>query len=224
MKKFVNLVVIMFVALLPRAFASENMNLSGKVLEAMNSGGYAYVLVELESEQRWFAGPSAQINVGDVVSFNEEGIGMTQFHSKSLDRDFDVIYFVNAIHNGNSAPVAASGKAAQSGAAIDKITPAEGGKTVADIVAQKEALSGKTVVLRGKVVKFSPQIMKKNWLHIQDGTSDSVTGLNDLTITTADSARVGDIVTITGTLTLNKDFGYGYKYDLIIEEATIVTE
>ncbi|MDB1124979.1 hypothetical protein [Vibrio algarum] len=223
MKKFVSLVTIIYTLTLSSAFASQNVNLKGTVVEAMNSGGYAYVLVELESEHRWFAGPSAQINVGDVVSFNEEGIAMTEFHSKSLNRDFDVIYFVNAIQNGNTVS-AVAGKKSMAGMVTEKITPAEGGQTLAEIVAQKEAMSGKTVMLRGKVVKFSPHIMKTNWLHIQDGTSDAVTGVGDLTITTSDSAKVGDIVTITGKLTLNKDFGYGYKYDLIIEDATVVTE
>lgn len=223
MKKLVSLITIIYTLTLSSAFASEIVNLKGTVVEAMNSGGYAYVLVELESEQRWFAGPSAQINVGDVVSFNEEGIAMTEFHSKSLNRDFDVIYFVNAIQNGNTVS-AVAGKKSMTGMVTEKITPAEGGQTLSEIVAQKEALSGKTVMLRGKVVKFSPHIMKTNWLHIQDGTSDAVTGVSDLTITTSDSVKVGDIVTITGKLTLNKDFGYGYKYDLIIEDAAVTTE
>ena len=33
--------------------------------------------------------------------------------------------------------------------------------------------------------------------------------------------KVGDIVTFEGKLVLNKDFGYGYKYDYLVEKATI---
>jgi hypothetical protein len=78
--------------------------------------------------------------------------------------------------------------------------------------------------LRGKVVKFSPQIMGKNWLHIQDGTGDATAGTNDLTVTTAADAQVGDTVLVTGMVTLDKDFGYGYKYNVIVEDAKIDVE
>jgi hypothetical protein len=217
--KIISLAAIVALSFLPSAFAAANAGLSGKVIEAINSGGYAYVLVDLGNEKRWFAGPSAQINEGDVVSFKEEGIAMSQFHSKSLDRDFDVIYFVNTIVNGSTTGTGANGASLTS--VTEKIARAEGGKTVAEIVQQKESLSGNSVTFRGKVVKFSPQIMKTNWLHIQDGTADPESGINDITVTTNGSARVGDIVTIKGIVTLDKDFGYGYHYDLIVEQATV---
>ena len=76
--------------------------------------------------------------------------------------------------------------------------------------------------MRGKVVKFSPQIMGKNWIHVQDGTGAA--GTNDLTVTTLDEAKVGDTVLVTGKITLNKDFGMGYKYDLIIEDGKVKVE
>ena len=95
-------------------------------------------------------------------------------------------------------------------------------KTVGDIYGGKAGLAGKDVAVRGKVVKFSPQIMGKNWIHVQDGTGAA--GTNDLTVTTLDEAKVGDTVLISGKITLNKDFGMGYKYDLIIEDGKVKVE
>ena len=105
---------------------------------------------------------------------------------------------------------------------LSGITPAAGGHTVGDIHAKKAELNGKPVKVRGKVVKFSPQIMGKNWIHIQDGTGDA--GANDLTVTTDVTANTGDTVLISGTLSLDKDFGYGYAYGVIIEDADVTVE
>lgn len=95
-------------------------------------------------------------------------------------------------------------------------------QTVAEIYAGQNGLLGTVVNVRGKVVKFSSQIMGKNWAHIQDGTGSA--GTNDLTVTTADAARVGDTVLVSGKITLNKDFGAGYKYALILEDAKVTVE
>ena len=105
---------------------------------------------------------------------------------------------------------------------LSGITPAAGGQTVGDIHAKKAELNGKPVKVRGKVVKFSPQIMGKNWIHIQDGTGEA--GSNDLTVTSGVTANTGDTVLISGTLTLDKDFGYGYAYDVIVEDAEVTVE
>lgn len=103
------------------------------------------------------------------------------------------------------------------------IARAEGGKTVAEIFAEKDQLSGQTVVLRGKVVKTNPNIMGKNWLHVRDGSGAE--GSNDLTVTTSDAApNVGETVVVTGSVVLNKDFGMGYAYDVIIEDAQVAVE
>jgi len=104
------------------------------------------------------------------------------------------------------------------------IAKAEGGKTVAEVFGEKDALAGQPVTFRGKVVKTNPDIMGKNWLHVRDGSGEE--GTNDLTITTAAGAlpNVGDTVLVTGTVTLNKDFGMGYAYDVLIEDAEVTVE
>lgn len=103
------------------------------------------------------------------------------------------------------------------------IARAEGGKTVAELFAEKDQLAGQPVVIRGKVVKSNPGIMGKNWLHVRDGSGTE--GTNDITVTTAaDVAKVGDTVLVKGPVTLNKDFGMGYQYDVIIEDAEVTVE
>lgn len=103
------------------------------------------------------------------------------------------------------------------------IAKAEGGKTVAEVFAEKDALAGQPVTFRGKVVKVNPDIMGKNWLHVRDGSGAE--GTNNLTITTAGTVpNVGDTVLVNGTVTLNKDFGMGYTYDVLIEDAQVTVE
>jgi hypothetical protein len=106
--------------------------------------------------------------------------------------------------------------------AAEKIQKAKGGYTVEELYAKKDKLNGKKVSVRGKVVKFSPGIMGRNWIHLQDGTGKQ--GTNDMTVTTNQTAAVGDTALVTGTLVTNKDFGAGYKYAVIIEDATVKVE
>lgn len=97
-----------------------------------------------------------------------------------------------------------------------------GGKSVAEVWAARSALNGKEVIVRGKVVKFLGGIMGTNWMHVQDGTGSKEKGDNDLTVTTNEKMKVGDVVTIKGTLAADKDFGAGYQYAVIVEKATVV--
>lgn len=93
--------------------------------------------------------------------------------------------------------------------------------TVADIFAKAKELNGKKVKVRGQVVKFSPAIMGKNWLHLQDGTGDPLRNTHDLVVTTAGEAAKGDMVVVEGVVAADKDFGYGYKYDVIVEDVAV---
>ena len=106
---------------------------------------------------------------------------------------------------------------------LSGIAKAEGGKTVAEVFAEKDALAGKTVTVRGKVVKVNGGIMGKNWLHVRDGSGAE--GTNDLTVTTAgELPALGATVVVTGPVTLDKDFGMGYAYDVIVEDAEVKVE
>jgi hypothetical protein len=102
------------------------------------------------------------------------------------------------------------------------IKKAAGGKSVQEIIANKANLNGKEVKLRGKVVKYNPNILGKNWLHVRDGTGSA--GSNDLLVTTTDTAKVGDTVLVTGKVATDKDFGANYKYAVMVEDGKVVVE
>jgi len=106
---------------------------------------------------------------------------------------------------------------------VEKATGPEA-HTVSELYSRKDGLSGKVVTVRGQVVKVSQGIMGKNWLHIQDGSGDGQKGDYDLTVTTGAEAAAGDTVVVKGTFVTNKDFGHGYMYDIIIEDAEIQRE
>ena len=90
--------------------------------------------------------------------------------------------------------------------------------TVVEIYEQGIKLNQQKVVVRGKVVKVSPKIMGKNWIHMQDGSGDSKTGTHDLVLTSQEQPKVGEILLAEGVLAADKDFGAGYRYKVIVEE------
>ena len=206
--------------------------ISGKVAETMDASGYTYVLVDTGKEQIWVAGPQTAVKVGDEV-YIPGGSAMPNFESKTLNRTFEQIIFAPSImvSGADQAMPGALGTGDKPQAApvapavqvdLSNITKAEGGKTVAEIFAGRQELNGKKVLLRGKVVKFMSGIMGKNWLHVKDGTGTP--GTDDLVVTTQIAAKVGDQVLVNGVLAADKDFGSGYRYDAIVEDADVTIE
>jgi hypothetical protein len=205
--------------------------LTGIVLEAMNAGGYTYLrLKTADGGEVWAAVNESKVNKGDQVTVLNP-MTMTNFESKTLGRTFAKIYF------GTLAAGAAPGSApavemtAQHTAAATgptdvgpiKVGKAEGpeGQTVAALFAKKSALKDAKIAVRGKVVKFTPGVMGKNWIHLRDGTGSREKKDDDITATTDATAAVGDVVVIRGTLRLDRDFGMGYSYPVLIEEAKV---
>lgn len=213
------------------ALASQSGATSGTVIETMNSGGYTYVHVDAGEKKIWAAAPPFEVSVGDQVIV-PPGAAMRDFHSKTLDRTFETIYFQAGIQVAgirNEVPGSGSKHAGsqptEPTVALDLsgIAKAEGGKTIAEILDAGPALSGQEIAVRGRVAKFVPQIMGTNFLHLSDGTTSSGGG-SDLTVTTNTAVEVGALVLVRGIVTTDKDFGYGYKYDLIIENANVTEE
>ena len=214
----------------PSANPADQM-VTGVVLETMDSGGYTYVRVNIDEEELWAAGVKVALKVGDTVSFSK-GMEMRGFRSDSLDRTFDSVYFVDALHVGTAAPGAAGAVASPHGRVgnapatnidVSGIKPADGGKTVKEVYEKKTSLSGKEISIRAKVVKANLGVMGKNWFHLRDGTETN-DGNNDLTITSMDTAAVGDIVLVRGKVVTDRLYGFGYRYDLIIEDAEVTRE
>ncbi|MBT8402028.1 MAG: hypothetical protein KJO98_16250 [Rhodothermia bacterium] len=204
---------------------------SGKVTETMNAAGYTYLNVDTGTETFWAAAPAFAVEVGDPVVV-PDGMPMQDFHSSALDRDFDVVYFVDQVSvsgdgaggDGSTAPLEMPAghppvTVADADLAAGDIEVPEGARSVGEIIAAADELNGETVAFKGRVVKYNANIMGSNWLHVQDGTGSA--GQNDLTVTTNDVVSVGDIVTVTGILATDKDFGAGYRYDVIVEGAHV---
>lgn len=202
-----------------------NTNPAGKVLETMNAGGYTYANLEANGTNTWVAYPVLETRVGESLSFRS-CLPMNNFQSKTLNRKFDSIMFCNAPDVAATAPATPSQKEAKKAAPVDKIKveKANGANayTVDEIFSKRAPLDGKQVVVRGQVVKVSSSIMNRNWVHLQDGTGSVDNKTNDLVVTTNDNAEVGDIITVTGTLAKDKDFGGGYKYTAIIEKGIVM--
>jgi hypothetical protein len=208
---------------------------TGTVLETMDAVTYTYVRVKTDKGDVWAATSQFKVAVGDKVVVPLE-MPMENFRSNALKRDFPLIFFATRITKEGEAPAAESAIAAMGGAlppghsptgparaTVTEVIPQPaGGTAVAALWTNRKTLAGKLVTVRGKVVKFNGGILGKNWFHLQDGTGTEKDGTNDIPVTSAAETKVGDIVTITGTLDLDKDFGSGYAYAVIIEDAKIV--
>jgi hypothetical protein len=212
------------------ANAGPAQSLTGKVTETMDAGGYTYIRLEHKGKKTWFAVPQMAVTKGQVMTLGL-GMEMKNFTSKTLNRTFESIYFTNGPITAQ--PEGAS-NAAQAHHGTNKSASVEtnvkisvkkaSGKnayTVAEVFAKKDVLNEKPAVIRGKVVKVSSQIMGKNWIHLQDGTGEAAKGTNELIATSQDSPAVGDIVTVKGTVYKDKDFGAGYQYSVIMEQANV---
>lgn len=215
----------------PPAPAIATGTLTGTIAETMNSGGYTYARLQTGSTDAWMATGELPVRVGDRIAATID-MPMENFTSKTLNRSFPLIYFVTGVTRDGATVSATAGMPALTGshqpaqatavAPIEPILPEPGGLTIASLWAQRKAMSGKVVVVRGKVVKVNNGILGSNWIHLRDGSGAAKDGTNDLVVTTSAMTMVGDIVTIRGTLATDKDFGSGYAYDAMVENATVI--
>lgn len=201
-----------------------------QVKEVIHTTSYTYILGAEGEIENWFAFPRRQVEVRSSY-FYSGGFDMVDFKSRELDRTFDKVVFLEGISTEPKAIPKKSmskpmpDKAQETGSKKNKptkqtelkIDKVEGSITIAELYENKEQYKDKRVIIKGKVTKFSPMIMDKNWIHLEDGSNFN--GLFDLTITTDEKATVGEIILIEGLINLNVDFGFGYKYDVIMQEA-----
>jgi len=204
------------------------------VAEVLQANEYTYLRVNENDKELWLAVSKMEAQINDTYYY-EGGFTMTDFKSKDLNRTFKEVLFLD---NLSKIPIAANknmNKANTHGnaQAEQNITPQKpkiekkevviehnnGEISIAKLFQNKEQYVGKTIKVKGKVVKFSPEIMSKNWIHLQDGTDFE--GKFDLTITTNIVVKVDDIVTLEGKICVDKDFGYGYFYEVLLEDAII---
>ncbi len=200
----------------------------GTVVFTMDAGVYTYVELDISGKPVWFAAPATELKPDEKVVV-PAGMAMKDFHSETLNRTFDVVYFVDGLPLADASAATGTLPAGhppvKSGApdfGFTDIEKPDGGKAVAEVYQESATLAGKQVVVRGIAVKVTNSIMEKNWVHLQDGTGEA--RAYDLTITTTDTVEVGTTVTARGILTTDRDFGYGYKYDVLLEDAVLTSE
>jgi len=198
------------------------------VKEVLQTTSYTYVQAEENGELQWIAIPKMDAKVGEEYYYYG-GTQMGEFKSKELDRTFSAILFLNGlvkpelVEGGGTALTVSNQKSEASIININEpIVPAEGGITIAELYANKEKYANEIVKVRAKVTKYNTKIMGRNWIHIQDSPANQ--GKIDLTVTTTEEARVGDIICMEGRITLDKDFGAGYFYSIIMEDGRIVEQ
>ncbi len=180
-----------------------------QVKEFLHTERYTYMQVTENQDSFWIAVPRREAAVGEVYYYRG-GLRTHNFHSKEFDRVFETIILVSEVvllDDSGSPAVKPAEPGSEAAAAEVKLS---------NLYADPHQYEGKRIKVRGTCVKVNPMIMNRNWVHIQDGSGDM-----ELTVTTAEDISVGSVVTLEGIIALDKDFGAGYHYDIILEGAVL---
>ena len=211
--------------------AAPAVVVKGEVLEVKNVESYTYLRLKTQNGEIWAAVMTAEVKKGATVTIEDVTV-MNNFQSKSLKKTFPVILFgtlggsaaasAPAGHGmGTAYPIVPTRKLDTINDAPVRKASGANARTVAEIITKSAELKDKPVLVRGKVVKYNPEIMGKNWIHLRDGSGSAANDTNDILVTTSSQAKVGDVVTVKGTVRIDKDFGSGYAYKVLIEDATL---
>lgn len=211
---------------LPPLKDAPNVEHQVVVQEILETEKYSYLLVTEKEEKFWVAISKRAVTVGDTYYY-KGGLLKKNFYSKEFDKVFDTVYLVSNIwKKTDSGDIASTMESAPSHVhsgetlpdlKVGKIELAEGATSLKELFDNKNQFQNQTIKITGKIVKVNPMIMSRNWLHIQDGSGEGL----DLTVTTTENVPLGAIVSIEGTIALDKDFGAGYRYDIIMEGAVL---
>ncbi len=199
------------------------------VKEILPASKYVYLEVREKGKEFWIAVPKQEIVKGNTYLYNE-ALLKTQFESKENDRVFDTLYLVTSLvskEHGLNLPTGSDLKVLSEKSTPQKDAMAStqeprgqfaGSIKIADLVGDPKKYDGKMVELSGECVKVNLNIMDRNWIHLKDGSKDDY----DLVITTKEEVQKGDVITIKAIVALNKDFGSGYMYDIILENGILI--
>ena len=195
-----------------------------KVKEVLQTSSYTYLFVNENNKDYWIAVGKADVKVNDHLYY-QEALVMKDFKSEELDRTFDQILFVENIGGmklkNDSMPNDSLHQQVlvQEKKPVINVDIAPNGIRIAELMKNRDNYANKKVIIRGQVVKINANIMDRNWVHLKDGTSHS--GKSDLTFTTLEEVNIGDVVTFEGTVAIEKEYGAGYVYPLIVEDAKL---
>jgi hypothetical protein len=210
----------------PPMTAPATAVVTGEVLEVKDVDSYTYLRLKTSQGETWAAVNKSAVKKGAKVTI-ENAMVMDNFESKTLKQTFKTIVFGNLAGTGAAKDAASAHAGMSKPADIGpiKVAKATGANahTVAEVVNKAVALKDKPVQVSGKVVKYNAGIMGKNWIHLQDGSGAAADNSNDILVTTSAPAKLGDVVTASGVVRNNKDFGAGYTYKVLIEDATLTT-
>jgi len=200
---------------------SNNGTHKAKVEEKINAANYTYLQVTEKNNTYWIAVAQMDIEIGETVYYSQ-AMEMKNFKSESLNRTFESILFVQDATKYSNQQMGEDPHKNLTSSKNEQISIEipEDGKTIEQIYNDRESLAGKIVKVKGKVVKINQNIMNRNWIHLQDGTGDETSF--DLVVTSRDMAAVGDVVVAEGIVSKDKDFGAGYFFTVIVEDAKIV--
>ncbi len=202
---------------------------SGEVLEVKDVESYTYLRLKTKDGEMWAAVAKSPVKTGAKVTIENVTV-MSNFESKSLKKTFPTIMFGNLAGSGDSAQSngSAMGKPhpaiAKPSDTQNIVVPKASGanaRTVAEILTKTAELKDKPVVVSGKVVKYNPGIMGKNWIHLRDGSGSTADNTDDILVTTVSETQIGNVITVKGIVRTDKDFGAGYSYKVLIEDATL---
>ena len=205
----------------------ESANKLHKVVveEILPTEKYSYLRVTENGEEFWIAIPKSEVEKGGTYYYRG-GLKKINFKSVEYDRVFETVYLVSGVSKDPGMSDVQGGNPhqnmsnAETAATENNIGPITGGITLAELLQNKKKYEGQSVKVQGRVVKLNNMIMNRNWVHIQDA---SLKNENlDLTVTTTENVALGDVIAFEGKISLNKDFGAGYKYEIIMEEAHII--
>ena len=238
LKPLLSIGLLVAAAFISPVQAAAPTQVTGEVLEVKEVAVYTYLRLKTATGETWAAVVKAPVAIGAKVTLDNVMV-MENFESKELKKTFPSILFGSLANNaGTGAAPAAdphagmpkmsadphAGKAMAPAEMADaKVAKATGPNayTVAEIIGKADELKEKPVRVQGKVVKYNAGIMDKNWIHLRDGSGSAADGNNDILVTTDANAKLGDVVTVSGVVHTNNDFGSGYTYKILIEEATL---
>lgn len=188
-----------------------------EVKEVLQGERYSYLKVQDSDQIFWIAVLRDTFEIGGRYII-KEGVFKTDYASTEFNRTFDEIYLVPFIQEASAYQKQVGNQEMDSGISESAPLTREGSVRISEIVANPKKYDGKTVQVTGRITKVNANIMDKNWIHLQDGSDDKF----DFVATSTSGMPVGHVITLKGVIRTNKDFGAGYTYEIIMEDAEIV--
>lgn len=225
------LFLFLFCLMLPAlVWSAQKEILSGTVQFTKVEGKYTYIQLQQAGKEVWVAASDFDVTVGDEIEY-AGGVQMYDFHTKALDRTFDEILFLTNIRkkpeaksilqsempNDDNHRNLVSAQPVVAAPAPGEVVKSEAELSIAQLFAQRSAMAGKVVSVRGKVLKVSNNILGKTWVTLSDGTGTAPD--DKLLVTTLQEIEIGATLSATGKVKTNIDLGMGYAYKVVLEDA-----